>query len=257
MPTQLGAHNTRIDLARDLLTKKGRRDQGAFSFEGATLLAEAIASNTPIDVLYVTQTAYEQTPVILDLESRGVPTYIVDDRTMRKISDVETPTGIVAIAPARFYGPAELLEMPGVVLILADLNDPGNAGTLLRSAEAFGVDRVIFGSRGAQPHHPKVVRSAMGAIFRMRIAVVTPADLHATLGDWSVTGLASRGGPLDRLSWGDKNALLVGNERHGIGPWEYLCTRTAAIPMHGQAESLNAAVAGSIALYEATKRTSS
>lgn len=257
MPTPLGAHNARIDLARDLLTKKGRREQGAFSFEGPTLLAEAVASGANISEVHVTQAAYEQTPIVLELESRGVPTYTVDDRTMQKISDLETPSGIVAIAPIRLYGAADLLEIPGVVLVLADLNDPGNAGTLLRSAEAFGVDRVIFGSRGAEPHHPKVVRSAMGAIFRMRIASATPADVHAVIGDWDVTGLASEGERLDRLSWGQRNALLVGNERHGIGPWEPLCTRLAAIPMHGGAESLNAAVAGSIALYEATKRAPS
>jgi TrmH family RNA methyltransferase len=113
---------------------------------------------------------------------------------------------------------------------------------------------VIFGSRGVEPHNPKVVRAAMGAIFRQRIAVVTPADLHAVLGDWDVVGLTAAGDALDAVRWHHRSALVVGNERHGIGPWEALCTRFAAIPMHGQAESLNAAVAGSIALYEASKR---
>jgi TrmH family RNA methyltransferase len=254
---QLGAHNARIDLARDLLTKKGQREHGAFSFEGPTLLAEAVRSGTPIQALYVTQQSYEQTPLALELESQGVPVYLIDDRTMRKISDVETPTGIVAIAPIRLFGVADILQEPGVVLALADLNDPGNTGTLLRSAEAFGVERVIFGSRGAHPHHPKVVRSAMGAIFRLHIAVATPADVHAVLGSWEVTGLGLDGEPLDHLRWHQRSMLLVGNERHGIGPWQPLCTRQGAIPMLGQAESLNAAVAGSIALYEATKRTHS
>jgi TrmH family RNA methyltransferase len=141
-----------------------------------------------------------------------------------------------------------------VVLGLADVNAPGNAGTLLRSAEAFGITRVICGSRGAEPHLPKVVRGAMGAIFRLRIAVATPADLNAVLGDWEVTGLAAEGEPLDRLHWHSHSLLLVGNERHGLGPWQALCTRRAAIAMRGAAESLNAGVAGSIALYEATKR---
>ena len=254
MPTSLGAHNPRVDLARDLLTKKGRREHGVFAFEGQTLLAEAIQSGTPVQSLYVTQHAYETTPLALDLESRGVDVYLVDDRTMRKISDLETPSGVVAIAPIRLYSLAELLQAPGIVLVLADLNDPGNAGTLLRSAEAFGVDRVVFGARGADPHHPKVVRAAMGAFFRQHIAVGGPAELQAVLGDWEATGLAAGGEPLAGLNWQPRSLVVVGNERHGVGPWQAVCSRLAAIPMRGQAESLNAAVAGSIALYEASKR---
>lgn len=254
MPTPVGAHNPRIDFARDLLTKKGRREHHAFSFEGPTLLSEAVTSGTPIDAVYATQKAYDQTPIIRELESRGVPTHTVDDRTIRKISDVETPSGIVAITKIRLHDVADLLKEPGVILVLADLNDPGNAGTLLRSAEAFGIDRVIFGAQGAEPHNPKVVRSAMGAIFRMQIAVATPAEFQSVRAEWDVIGLASHGEPLSAVSWNNRTAVLVGNERHGIGAWEPLCARLASIPMRGQAESLNAAIAGSIALYEATKR---
>lgn len=255
MPTPLGANNARIQFARDLLTKKGRRERGVFSFEGPTLLADALRSGTSIDALYVTQQSYEAVPLALEMEARGIPVYIVGERSMRKISDVETPSGMVAIAPIRLDAAGDLLDAPGVVLVLADVSDPGNAGTLLRSAEAFGVNRVIFGSRGVEPHNPKVVRSAMGAIFRQRIAVVTPADLHAVLGEWNVVGLSADGEPLEGALRGHHRvALIVGNERHGIGPWRPLCTRLAAIPMRGNAESLNAAIAGSIALYEASKR---
>lgn len=254
MPTSLGARNARVDFARDLLSKKGRREHARFSFEGPTLLADALAARVPVEAIYATQRAFDETPLVRDAESAGVPVYVVDDRTMSRISDVETPSGLVSVAPATLFGAGELLEQPGVVLALADVNDPGNAGTLLRTAEAFGVTRVIFGARGAEPHLPKVVRAAMGAIFRIRMAVATPADLHAVAGDWEVTGLAARGEPLDRLHWPDRSLLVVGNERHGLGPWEALCTRFGAIPMPGAAESLNAGVAGAIALYEATKR---
>lgn len=253
MPTPLGAHNARVDFARSLLEKKGRREHAAFSFEGPTLLAEALASGVELQALYATRAAYETTPAAADAESRGVDVYIVDERTMAKISDVETPTGLLAVAPVRLESAGEILETPGLVLGLADLNDPGNAGTLLRSAEAFGAHGVIFGSRGAEPNHPKVVRAAMGAVFRLRMAVATPADLHAVVGDWEVTGLAASGERLDRLRWHGKNLVMVGNERRGMGPWEPLCTRLGAIPMSGEAESLNAAMAGSIALYEAAK----
>lgn len=253
MPTSLGVHNARIDFARALLDKKGRREHGAFSFEGPTLLAEALTAGTEIQALYATPVAYESTPLAAEIESRGIDVFLVDERTMRKISDVETPPGLLAVAPVRLRPAAEILEEPGLVLALADLNDPGNAGTLLRSAEAFGARGVIFGSRGAEPHHPKVVRAAMGAVFRLPLAVAAPADLHAVAADWEMTGLAASGEPLHRMRWHPKSLLLVGNERRGMGPWEPLCSRLAAIPMAGQTESLNAAIAGSIALYEAAK----
>lgn len=255
MPTSLGAHNARIDFARSLLTKKGRREQARFTFEGSTLLAEARAANVPIEAIYATQTAYDSTPLVREAEQQNVPVYIVDERSMARISDVETPSGIVAVAPIALRSAGDLLDEPGVVLALADISDPGNAGTLLRSAEAFGISRVIFGSRGAEPHLPKVVRGAMGAIFRLRLAVATPADVNAVLADWEVTGLAAEGEALERLHWHTRTLLIVGNERHGLGPWQPLCTRFGAIPMRGGADSLNAGVAGSIALYEATKRS--
>lgn len=256
MPTSLGAHNARIDAARDLLTKKGRKAQQRFSFEGATLLQEAHAAGVAIESIFVTPGAFERTPLVAQLERDGVPVYAIDDRTMQRISDVETPAGVLAIAPIELKGAAEILAAPGTVLLLADVNDPGNAGTLLRSAEAFGVRGVIFGSLGADPHLPKVVRAAMGALFRMPMAVAQPAEAGPVLHGWEVTGLAADGAPLASLAWGPKSVLAVGNERHGLGRWEPLCTRVGSIPMQGQAESLNAAVAGSIALYEATKRPS-
>ena len=256
MPTSLGAHNARIEFARELLTKKGRREHARFSFEGPTLLAEAIAAGTQVECIYATGAAYEESQAVRDAESRGIPVYVVDERIMRRISDVESPAGVIAVAPIALSGAAELLDEPGLVLALADLNDPGNAGTLLRTAEAFGVTRVIFGTRGAEPHLPKVVRAAMGAIFRLRIALATPADFKAVQADWEVTGLAAHGEPLERLAWHRKAILAVGNERRGLEGWEAVCGRFGAIPMAGAAESLNAGVAGSIALYEASKHLS-
>jgi len=255
VPTSLGAHNARIDAARDLLTKKGRKQQGRFSFEGGTLVQEAYDAGVPIEELYATQHAYDTIPVLSMLERGGIPAYIVDERAMRRISDVETPAGVVAVAPIRLSSAQEILQGRGVVLLLADVNDPGNAGTLLRTAEAFGVAGAILGSMGVEPHLPKVVRSAMGALFRLPLAVAAPEALKGLLEGWEVTGLAAAGEPLHGLPWGQRSLVAVGNERHGLGRWEPLCTRLGAIPMSGRhAESLNAGIAGAIALYEATKR---
>jgi TrmH family RNA methyltransferase len=256
VPTPLGARSQRVEFARELLTKKGRRAHAAFSFEGLTLLEEARARGTPIDALYATPAAYEASSLVRAIEAGGVPTFTVQEHVFAKISDVESPTGVLAVSPIALKPLEHLLREPGVVLVLADLNDPGNAGTLLRSAEAFGVGRVVFGAAGVEPHHPKVVRAAMGAIFGLGLAVGSPDEAGpiAASGGWRAIGLAMDGTPLDRTSFPDRTLLVVGHERRGLGPWEALCHARVAIAMPGRADSLNAAVAGSIALYEATKQ---
>lgn len=248
----LGAHNSRIAFARELLTKKGRREHGRFLLEGATLLAEAERSGTRIESVYVTEEV-RTLEVIRKLEADAIPVYVVNQTTAAKLSDVETPTGIAAVCVSQTVPVEELFSGDGLVLVLADLADPGNAGTLLRSADAFGVNRVLFGSAGVEPFNPKVVRGSMGSFFRARIAIAAPADVRAAAAGWEFAGLSAQGDPFDAWARPGKAALVVGQERRGLGAWEGLCARLVAIPMSGPAESLNAAVAGSIALYELTR----
>ncbi len=254
MATVVGAHADRIARARELLSVKGRREHGRFSFEGPTLLEEALRSGVAIEELYVTQRVLDANATVAALDRAGPPVYLTDERTMGKISDLETPTGLVAVAPLRFTPLPELLANR-LVLVLADLNDPGNAGTLLRSAEAFGAAGVVFGSLGVDPYHPKVVRGGMGAIFRLALAVADPAALLAAAAQASseVVGLEAGAENIGTAAWAERTALVVGHERRGLGPWAAACTRRVAIPMTEVTESLNAAVAGSLALYEASK----
>ena len=140
--------------------------------------------------------------------------------------------------------------------MLADVGDPANAGTLLRSADAFGCAGAVCGSLGVDPYHPKVVRGSMGAVFRLKLAVSDPPALAnaAAAAGVRVLGLTAKGGSLRDEPWDRPAALVVGHERHGLGRWEACCESLLGIPMAGTAESLSAAVAGSIALYEATRR---
>jgi len=252
----LSAQNARVTYARDVQKKKGRAEHGAFAFEGATLLEEAARSGLEPTAIYVTQSAYDAHPSVRAFETRGVPVYLLADRTFASISDVQTPSGVLALAPIRACQVAEIAARGGCVLVLAGVSDPGNVGTLLRSAEAFGCAGVLFGEGGVDPHHPKVVRSAMGSIFRLPIATVTPQEAADALkaAGRTLVGLAAGSASLNDLGRPERLAIVVGQERHGLGPWEPLCDRLAAIPIPGAAESLNAAVAGSIALYEATRR---
>jgi RNA methyltransferase, TrmH family len=240
---------------RALHSVKGRREQGRFAYEGATLVAEAVAADFPIAELYATQAAYDSVPLLGEIEARGTAVFIVDDDALKSISDLQTHSGIVAVAPVRHSPLEELLRRGSPILILADVNDPANAGTLLRSADAFGAAAVIFGRLGVDPYHPKVVRGSMGAIFRLSMAVADPEETKraADLTGLRLFGLAAAGTPLDRDAASPPVAFVVGNERHGLGRWEGLCERLLAIPMAGPAESLSAAVAGSIALYEAAR----
>jgi len=256
MAARLGLHAERLKSVRALQSVKERRERNLFAFEGPTLLEEAHASAFPIEELYVTQEAYDRTPLVRELDGSGTPTFLVEAASAARISDLATPAGIVAIAPLRLRSLEEIFAVAGPAVVLADVGDPANAGTLLRSADAFGVAGVISGSLGVDLFHPKVVRGSMGAIFRLRLAVGDPAAVAeaAAAAGVRLLGLATKGEPLDRERWTLPAALVVGHERHGLGRWEGCCARLLGIPMTGSAESLSAAVAGSIALYEATRQ---
>jgi TrmH family RNA methyltransferase len=249
--TLTGAHADRVSRVRDLQSAKGRKEHGQFAFEGPTLLEEAMRSGVAVEELYVTDAVLASNARVRELDALGTPVFVVDDRTLRKISDLETPTGLVAVAPQRLADLATVVR-GGLTLALADLNDPGNVGTLLRSAEAFGASGVVLGRFGVDPYHPKVVRGAMGSIFRLPLAVATAQEFAAaiTAAGTRAIGLTTGGEELERLAFvGASTALVVGHERRGLGSWEFAGMKQARIAMQGDAESLNAAVAGSIALY--------
>jgi TrmH family RNA methyltransferase len=243
-------------MLRSLAASKGRREHQRFAFEGATLLDEAARSGIPVEEIFATPEVYEATPLIRRLEAGGTAVGLVPARLLDRLSDVETPTGLIAVSPIRALEPRQLLAAAGTLLLLADLGDPGNAGTLLRSAEAFGATGAIFGRLGVDPYHPKVVRGSMGAIFRVPVALADPDDVGPAIGASGRAAilLEASGVPLPGLSWPANPVIVVGHERRGLGRWSGLEGTRAAIPMAGAGESLNAAVAGSIALYQAAQK---
>ena len=250
MATLTGAHAERVQRVRDLQTVKGRKEHGRFVLEGPTLLDEALQSGVTIEEIYVSERVLAANAAVRGLDGRGTPVYLVDDRTMRKISDLDTPTGLVAVAPMARSELTSILRSR-LSLALADLNDPGNVGTLLRSAEAFGAGGVILGQLGVDPYHPKVVRAAMGAIFRLPLAVASAEEFAAATqaAGCRVVGLSAQGADLRQVEIAGPTVLVVGHERRGLGSWATQDTILAGIPMGGAVDSLNASVAGSIGLY--------
>ena len=248
----LGRHSAELRSLVALARPEGRAERGLYLVEGATLLEEARRSGVALAAIYATQEAYEREPQLATAHAEGVPLKLLDERSAQRLSDLEHPPGIFTLVPLLQAEPTTILARRGLALLLADLNDPGNAGTLLRAAEAFGATGALLGDLGVDPHHPKLVRAAMGAHFRLPLARISPPELAGRLAEQPTLtiGLSAEGAPLSSFPHRGARLLVVGNERHGLGRWAPLCRELAAIPMPGRAESLNAGVAGAIALYE-------
>jgi TrmH family RNA methyltransferase len=255
VPTPLSPQNPRVQRVHDLRFPRTRRERRRFTFEGPTLLAEARRSGIEIEELYGTDAALEKhAGAIAELESAGIPVFAIPERTLARLSDVETPPGLLAVAFRPEQSAAAILARPGLVLLLAAVNDPGNAGTLLRSAEAFGAAGVLCGHGGADPYAPKVVRAAMGSLFRLPVATAGAEELlaAAAAGGRPIVAATLDGEPLAGAAIPANAILAIGNERHGVGGFLPRWDRSIRIEQAVSTESLNAAVAGSILLYAAS-----
>jgi TrmH family RNA methyltransferase len=254
VPTELSPHNPRIEAVRDLRTPRGRRAAGRFAAEGPTLLEEAGRTGLRAREIYTTQAALDR----FDsgrFEIDGTVVYVVPDRAFARLSDLETPTGVLAVFDLPERTAAGVLAGVGPVLLLAGVSDPGNAGTLVRSAEAFGAAGVLFGRGGADPFAPKVVRAAMGSLFRVPVASVDAEELPAlaAAAGRPIVATDVDGEDLTVAGIPPGAVLAIGNEKRGVRDWLTRWDQAIRIPQRAAAESLNAAVAGSIVLYEASR----
>ena len=185
---------------------------------------------------------------------------VIPDGEFEKISDTKTPQGILAVA--RFYGyTAEdlLAAENGLFVVLENLQDPGNAGTILRSAEAAGASGVIFSSDSVDPYNSKVIRATMGSFFRVPFAVAD--DLRAVLEEIRLRGGRSYAAHLqgaqdyDTADYRGLTAFVIGNESQGLTEaCAAACDARIRIPMLGKVESLNAAQAATVLLFEAASQ---
>jgi len=188
--------------------------------------------------------------------SHRVPVRLVERRLFDRLSDVQSPQGILAVFPVPKPESA-LDDSPPLVLILDRLRDPGNLGTLLRAAAGAGVSAVYLTPETVDPWNPKVVRAGMGAHFRVPITTLdddTMADLSTRLMR-RVVARAESERPYDAVDWTEPAALVIGGEAEGVGPelreW---ASDQVGIPLAHDVESLNAAVAGAVILFEAARQ---
>jgi TrmH family RNA methyltransferase len=239
------------------LIKRGLRDQRRrFLVEGAQAAAEAVVTGAVELVFHVPGSTGRVAEVVAAAEDAGAEVEAVSEDVMSHLTSAVTPQGIVAVA--RFVD-VPLTELgPGPVPVLCSVRDPGNAGTILRSADAFGAAGVVFTTDSVDVYNAKAVRSSAGSLFHVPVVRdVPPARAVDELRAAGATVLAAAAdGEVDasEVDLSGHTALLLGNEAWGLPPEvRALADGSVRVPIVGRAESLNLAAAAAVLLYEATR----
>ncbi len=246
-------HNPRFRELVKLQSRKQRQQQGAFVAEGLRLVEDGLAAGwKPIELVVSPPMLSPET--LARVREWDVPRLEVTPQLMAMASGTETPQGIMAVFPLPQHGPDALGG--DLVLILDGIRNPGNAGTLLRSAAAVAAGGVLALRGTVDLSAPKVVRASMGGIFRVpwvQGLEARDAVRWAQDAGFRLLGLEPRGGvPFHRCDYSGKIALVVGGEAHGVNPeLRQACAGVLTIPMPGGQESLNAAMAATLVLYQA------
>ncbi len=246
--------NEKVKLARSLHRRRGREKERLFIVEGVRLCEELLrAGITPALLFYTPDVAAEGVKRLIeafaDVGKRGMA---ASQEVMRAISDTQTPQGVLAVVPISEKPPGE-----GLLLIIDRLRDPGNLGTILRSAWAAGVGQVVTTKGTVDIYSPKVVRGAMGAHCHLSLAPDKEwKGIEPLLEGRQVLLADARGDVVyHEVDWSKPSTLIIGGEAEGASEEaKRLAHKRVYIPMPGGAESLNAAVAASIILFEAARR---
>ena len=238
---------------------KARNEEGTFIVEGIRMMKEAPESR--IKELYISETFLQKYPDLPEHLKKKAE--MVSDPVFAHMSDTKTPQGILGVIRRMSWTMDDLLHgedgRAPFLMVLDHLQDPGNLGTIFRTAEGAGVTGVILGSNCVDLYQPKVIRSTMGSIYRMRAVCVD--DMKETVRLLKQHGIHTYAAHLDDSRFYDEEdytkptAFLIGNEGNGLP--EEICAEAEhkiKIPMHGQVESLNAAMAAGILMYEVCRQ---
>jgi RNA methyltransferase, TrmH family len=246
------ASNPRLKATRALDSRHGVLRQGAFLVEGPKFVSDQMSIRSPLWLVLSSEAGPAATFVADMASDSGIDVLEVSSGLFRELSDTVHSQGLLAVCPLPVITEEDIPSI-GTLLLLDGLSDPGNLGTLIRSAVAFGCAAVIAGTGSCCPFIPKVTRAAAG--MSIRLPILFDADLPALMGRMSQTrlfyGAEASGGSVELLaSAGGRIGLVIGSEAHGISETvKPLLSGTVGIPMVPGVESLNAAVSGSILLY--------
>jgi RNA methyltransferase, TrmH family len=263
-PDPLGVHSPRLKAARRLTKRAFRQRERAFLAEGPQAVAEAIRSGAQVSDLFATAPARSRHHDLLTMVAEaGVPVHLVSGEVMGELAQTVTPQGLLAVCGfvdvplAAAVTPACLLAV-----LLANVRDPGNAGTVLRTADAAGAQAVVFGDASVDPYNGKCVRASAGSLFHLpvvagaRLTDAVAAMRQAGLRIIAADGRAGRS--LDdadvRARLHEPTAWLFGNEAWGLpADLAALADEAVAVPIYGEAESLNLAAAAAVCLYASAR----
>lgn len=237
--------NEIIKNIKKLKEKKYRLD--SYIVEGIKMVKEAISENQEIALIAIRE------DFKIDFDTKNIKTVTISNKIFNDISDVKTPQGILAVIKKNQNNQIETNQE--YILALDSLQDPGNMGTIIRTADSANINQIIINKTTVDPYSPKVIRSTMGAIYRTNIIEVE--DLKATLKEMKLKGFQIITTDLKAtqsiydINYNNKTVVVIGNEANGVSQ-EILQTadKKVIIPMLGKTESLNASIAASIMIYE-------
>ena len=237
--------NEIIKNIKKLKEKKYRVD--SYIVEGIKMIKEAINENQEIALIAIRE------DFKIDFDTKNIKTVTISNKIFNDISDVKTPQGILAVIKKNQNNQIETNS--DYILALDSLQDPGNMGTIIRTADSANINQIIINKTTVDPYSPKVIRSTMGAIYRTNIIEVE--DLKATLKEMKLKGFQIITTDLKAtqsiydINYNNKTVVVIGNEANGVSQ-EILQTadKKVIIPMLGKTESLNASIAASIMIYE-------
>jgi len=259
-----GRHNAALKELRQAFTRAERTAQGDCAIEGVRIVEEAIRSGLRFREVFFRESAPSHAERLLPQIGAHVETLLVPDRLFDGAVPSETPQGVAALVRLKEFSLDDVLERlhVGPLVVVAGLQDPGNLGTILRSAEAFGSAGVLLGEGTVSPFNSKVIRASAGSIFRLPVVVAkTLGGMEAVSqtirarGVRMITTSSHKGMPLDQSKLTGPAAIFIGSEGSGV-PRSLLAQvdETVAIPHSPHVESLNAGVAASIVLYESARQ---
>ncbi len=249
METLTSLKNPRVALWRSLKERKARKEAGLFLVEGRKMVDEALRSAFTVETVLCDAAQTEAYAALLN----RCETVLLPAHVLAAVCDTKTPQGIAAVV--RVHHTARL----GKRLVALDgVQDPGNVGTILRTADAAGFDGVLLSEQCADVFSPKVLRATMGSVFRMPMLLTAalPQELTRLAGEgYSILSSQLDGTPFyERQGVAEWFVLVIGNEGNGVSPAvQATATHRLRLPMRGGAESLNAAVAAGIMMYELTR----
>ena len=269
--------NPKIKLAAQLAKRMAREKTGKFLAEGVRLAEMAAASDWDIDYALVTPHAAGEpraAAVIAKLEENGVPVALVPESVYQKAGDTQTPQGLLLVLAQKKRSLEDLARLtktaaspadasaavqPPCYVVLDRIQDPGNLGTILRTADAAGMAGLILLKGTTDIYSPKVVRAAMGSLFHLPVVSGVTEEAFLSFARESglclyATALDAKARPYDAADFTGPTAIVFGNEGQGVSEPLLASSETLYIPMYGGAESLNVAVSTAIVLYEAVRQ---